>query len=109
VWTLEQPVSIPSSSEFFNRFNLEEGLIIDLRRAEQFRKKHIRGAFNKDLMRGGFMEFISQLRTTQPIFLYCTDGSRSTAAIRMMKEMGFSNLFHLENGIKAWDGPVTTR
>lgn len=36
------------------------------------------------------------------ILLYCATGGRSALSTRTLKEMGFTNVAHIEGGIKAW-------
>ncbi|HAV25099.1 MAG TPA: hypothetical protein DCX01_02880, partial [Bacteroidetes bacterium] len=37
------------------------------------------------------------------ILLYCSDGSRSKVAVRILTEIGFHHLFNITNGIQQWD------
>lgn len=36
------------------------------------------------------------------IILYCASGGRSALATDMLQQMGYSNIGHLDGGIKAW-------
>lgn len=36
------------------------------------------------------------------IILHCASGGRSSLAVKTLKEMGYSNIAHLDGGIKAW-------
>jgi rhodanese-related sulfurtransferase len=36
------------------------------------------------------------------IILHCASGGRSALAAKTLKEMGFTNVAHLDGGIKAW-------
>lgn len=39
---------------------------------------------------------------TKRIILHCASGGRSSLAAKTLKEMGYSNIAHLDGGIKAW-------
>lgn len=38
----------------------------------------------------------------KPLFVYCRSGNRSIVAIQILTKQGFTNLFHLNKGIKSW-------
>src|SRR3989344_3546246 len=38
-----------------------------------------------------------------PILVYCRTGRMSTSAVKQLKDLGYTNLYHLECGMKAWD------
>jgi rhodanese-related sulfurtransferase len=40
----------------------------------------------------------------QPILVYCRTGRMSTSAVGQLKSMGYTNLYHLNGGMRAWDG-----
>ncbi len=42
------------------------------------------------------------LKKTRRIILYCASGGRSALAVTTLKEMGFTNVAHLDGGLKAW-------
>jgi rhodanese-related sulfurtransferase len=41
---------------------------------------------------------------SQPILVYCRTGRMSTSAVEQLKSMGYTNLYHLKGGMRAWDG-----
>ncbi len=43
-----------------------------------------------------------ELQPDRRIILHCASGGRSALAAKTLKEMGYSNVAHLDGGIKAW-------
>jgi len=37
-----------------------------------------------------------------PIFVYCRTGRMSTSAVEQLKQLGYTNLYHLEGGMRAY-------
>lgn len=84
-------------------------LIIDLRELqEQLLQGAIPGAkhvprgmleFWADPSSEYFREFFEENRRT---IVYCAGGIRSVLATRTLKEMGYTNVAHLESGFRGW-------
>lgn len=47
-------------------------------------------------------------RDGRPKLVYCAAGARSAAACEYLSEQGFVELYNLENGFAAWNGPRAT-
>ena len=91
-------------------------VLIDLREGEE-RRQHgtIPGA---TWIPRGMLEFCAdpstpyhrkELDTARRVVLHCASGGRSALAGATLRAMGFSNLAHLEGGLKAWkeaSGPI---
>ncbi|MGB0851355.1 MAG: rhodanese-like domain-containing protein, partial [Bacteroidia bacterium] len=97
-------ITINTSEELNRLFNAEEGIMVDVRNQEEYDEGHLEGALNIDLMTQRFIEYFSELEKNTQLFIYCSTGSRSKVAVKVLKEMGFQNLYNLENGIREWDG-----
>jgi len=97
-------VSIPSVEEFLKLSEAKDGVVVDIRNAEDYEAKHLPDADHINLMSQRFVEYFSDLKRDTDLFLYCTDGSRSKVAVRILTEMGFHQLYNLQNGINGWDG-----
>jgi rhodanese-related sulfurtransferase len=39
----------------------------------------------------------------RPILVYCRTGRMSSSAVEQLKSMGYTNLYHLNGGMRAWD------
>ena len=76
--------------------------ILDVRTAEEFDAGHFRGAVNVPV--AALKEERAQLPAdkNQPILTYCTVGVRSARARRILKAMGYQQVYNLAGGINAW-------
>ena len=100
---LVEVIDISSESELKELFDLSKGLIVDLRNNKRFEKHHIKNALNIDLMSQYFIEFFTDVENDRAILVYCDDGSRSRIAVKVLGEIGYTNLFTLHNGLNSWD------
>jgi rhodanese-related sulfurtransferase len=97
---------IESITEFRSLFDKANGLVLDLRSKEDFDNGHLPGAKHLDLMSQDFIDFFTDLYKDASILLYCSDGSRSKVAVRILREMGFHQLYNITNGIYQWEDIV---
>lgn len=77
-------------------------VILDVRTPQEFAEGHIEGAFNIDIESGNFADKVAELDTRVPYVIYCRSGNRSAVAVEQMKSIGFTQTYHLEGGIAAW-------
>jgi rhodanese-related sulfurtransferase len=47
-----------------------------------------------------------ELQGGEPIIVHCHSGKRSAAAVQLLRERGFENVYNLEGGIDAWSEEV---
>ena len=97
--------------EFEKKMASEKYLLVDVRTAEEFSEGHIKGAINIDYFSATFADGISKVGFEIPVLLYCRSGNRSGKAMKIMKELGFKEVYNLEGGIKGWiseNNPVIT-
>lgn len=80
----------------------DQVMVIDCRRAEEFRQGSIPGAVNIDYLAPDFWERIEQLDPDYSYFVYCRTGRRSVRTCTLMQNGGFSRVFHLDGGLNAW-------
>ena len=84
-------------------------VLIDLREPEErIQNGAIPGAMSAPR---GMLEFYAdpssnyhrpEFDPTHRIILYCASGGRSALAADVLQQMGYSNVAHLDGGIKAW-------
>ncbi|NOZ50166.1 MAG: rhodanese-like domain-containing protein, partial [Chloroflexi bacterium] len=76
--------------------------LIDVRTPEEFAKGHIDGAINIPLRQ--LLHHLDQLPSskTAPILIYCHSQKRSTHAMLILHELGYSKAYHLEGGYAAY-------
>lgn len=77
-------------------------VIIDVRTPGEFVAGHIANAVNIDVLATDFEENIAALDKSHTYLVYCGTAHRSPMAIEEMDEAGFTNLYHLENGLVDW-------
>lgn len=97
---------------------LENGdvTLVDIRESEELKENGvIPGAIHAPR---GMLEFYAdpslpyhkpEFQKNRRIILHCASGGRSALAAHTLKQMGYSNVAHLDGGIKAWKdsgGPV---
>ena len=70
--------------------------------------EHIEGAINIPL--DELQQRLAEINFTDKILVYCRTGNRSTQAAKILVENRFSNFYHMQGGIIAWEQngyPVT--
>lgn len=85
--------------------------IVDVRTPQEYAQGHLPGAVNLDVSSPDFASRLSALDPSAPYAVYCKSGNRSGVAVAAMTEQGFTNAYHLEGGIGAWQaagGEVVT-
>ncbi|MCI1859712.1 MAG: rhodanese-like domain-containing protein [Sporolactobacillus sp.] len=88
------------------RAGYRKAQLIDVREPDEFKKGHILGARNIPLTQLKLRK--AEIRHDMPIYLYCSNGTRSARAAAMLKRLGYKNLYHLQGGFKKWNGRVKT-
>jgi NADPH-dependent 2,4-dienoyl-CoA reductase/sulfur reductase-like enzyme/rhodanese-related sulfurtransferase len=79
----------------------EEGLLVDVRRPDEFKAGHIPGAINLpvDELRGR----IGELPRDKELFIYCEAGLRGYLAQRIMRQNGLDHVKNLSGGYVLWN------
>lgn len=77
-----------------------EATILDVRGADEYLAGHIPGALN--IHAGRVMNNLQHIPQDRPVVVHCLGGDRSSTAISALMSAGFSNLFNLTGGIRAW-------
>jgi rhodanese-related sulfurtransferase len=77
-------------------------IVLDVRTPEEFKSGHIEKAIMIDYKSADFQDKISKLDKKKSYLVYCRKGGRSAAAIKIMKDLNFNNLYHLYEGILVW-------
>ena len=84
-------------------------VLVDIREAEELTQNgKIEGSVHAPR---GMLEFYAdpslpyhkpEFDEQKRIVLHCASGGRSALAAKTLKEMGYSNIAHLDGGLKAW-------
>jgi len=84
-------------------------VVLDVRSPCKFEHAHIKNAINIDVEEENYLSKFEQLDRDKSYLVYCNRGYDSDVAIRIMKRLGFNNIFHLYQGLNTWiekDFPV---
>lgn len=83
--------------------------LIDIREADELKQSgKIEGATHAPR---GMIEFYAdenlpyhkpEFNKSKRIILHCASGGRSALAVQSLKKLGYSNIAHMDGGIKAW-------
>jgi rhodanese-related sulfurtransferase len=77
-------------------------VLLDVRTPEEVREERIEGAENIDVKADDFASRIATLDKDKTYYVYCGSGVRSGQASRIMIDSGFTSVYSLTGGIKAW-------
>ena len=80
-----------------------DGVIIDVRTPAEFHSGHIKDATNINFYADDFVEKLKITRKDIPIYVYCRSGGRSSMAASKMAKLGFTRIYNLVGGIRAWN------
>lgn len=84
-------------------------VLIDVRTPEEFRQAHLPGAVNISYLIPDLWDRLEQLDPNGAYFVYCRTERRSMRVCMLMQNGGFSKVFNMEGGLRAWEeafGPV---
>lgn len=85
-----------------NLVNREEGVIVDVRDADEYREGHIAGSLN--IPAAQIADRLSELDAyrDKPLIITCKGGPSASAAGKALKAKGFTNLKRLQGGMQGW-------
>jgi len=76
--------------------------VLDVRRPEEFAAGHLKNAVSIDVTAADFADRIEKLKKTDIYLVYCRGGVRSTRAMGIMKDHGFTAVYNLQGGLLKW-------
>lgn len=79
----------------------DHGLLLDLRKPDDYELEHIAGSVNVPLESLAPAELLCS-HSKRPVYLVCTNGKRASQAATLFQTQGFSDLIILAGGILAW-------
>lgn len=79
--------------------------VIDVRSQDEYDEGHLKGAQVLDFLEGEeeFEESLKKLDRDKPYLIHCASGRRSNNSLAIWKKLGFTKVYHLDGGIKAWE------
>lgn len=94
-----------SAEEAANTVLKDESIIvIDIRTADEFNTGHVKGALNIDFYGSDFKDKLNLLDKEQKYAVYCRSGNRSGKAMPIFEELGFKEIYHINNGVIGLNG-----
>lgn len=87
---------------FKNLIASENGIVLDVRTAEEAAQGIIADAYVIDIYKSGFEEKIQSLPKDKEVYVYCAVGGRSRQAAQILLDNGFTKVYNLSGGIVDW-------
>ncbi len=99
---LKRALNNLSGPEFKEAMEKSDGILLDVRRQEEFTQGHLPNAANLDYLAYDFIDQMEQLDPEQTYLVYCRSGRRSIRACTLMQNGGFQKVYNLDGGLKNW-------
>lgn len=100
--TSSSEIYVVTAEEMEAQLKYDNMQVVDVRSDNEYKESHLLNAtniiYNKD-----FRKNLEKLDKTRPVAIYCTTGSVSPEAARILQEAGFKNIYLLDGGIKKWE------
>lgn len=74
--------------------------VLDIRTVGEFQSGTLNRAHNAVWGSPQFQEQLAVLDRKQPILLFCRSGNRSTQSLPILSDLGFTTIYHLQDGIR---------
>jgi rhodanese-related sulfurtransferase len=80
----------------------KDAQLIDVRTPEEYKEGHLAKAKNINLFDDNFEKRMLSLSKAKPVFVYCEVGGRSGEAAALLTKAGYTEVYDLKGGIRAW-------
>ena len=93
-----------TASQTTQLMNRENGVVVDIRSKDEFRKGHITDAVHilpSDIKAGNFGSL--ENHKSSPIIVVCKTGQTAQESANLLAKAGFENVSLLKNGLIAWN------
>jgi phage shock protein E len=77
-------------------------VVIDVRTPDEFKAGSVPGAVNLDFKSADFAKRLGELDRSKTYLVHCASGNRSKQSLPVFEKAGFTTLYHLDGGFKAW-------
>jgi rhodanese-related sulfurtransferase len=85
--------------EFAEKVNVQNDLILDVRKEGEYAAEHVENAYLRPL--ADINEWIKDIQPNQHFFMHCAGGYRSMIAASILKARGYHNFSEVEGGFNA--------
>src|SRR5690625_592793 len=89
-----------SVQEAIQLANLQHGIFVDIRSADQFKNGSVPQARN--IPSDELESKADSLPKGKPIILVCDTGARTGSAAGALRKLGFEQVFSMQGGIRSW-------
>ncbi len=90
-----------SVSEAYDLIQNEAGLVVlDVRTQAEYNDGHIEGAILIPVAE--IADRLNELSADDEILVYCRSGNRSSTAVGIMGDAGFTKIYHMNQGMNGW-------
>ncbi len=89
-------------AEFKTQLAKDGGFLMDVRTPEEYMAESIRGSKLCNIKDENFGAILGMLDKSRPVYVYCTDGTRSAKAAELMMKEGFTKVVVLQGGLNAY-------
>jgi phage shock protein E len=79
-------------------------ILLDVRTPGEFAAGHLANAINIDFQSGYFEEEVAKLDKSASYAIYCRSGNRSGQAVKVMADLGFTDMYDMDGGVIDWAG-----
>jgi len=79
-------------------------VLLDIRTPEEYAESRIAGSTNLDFYAADFSARLDSLDRDTTYVIYCRSGNRTTAALDVFRDLGFTSVHAVDGGIQAWAG-----
>ncbi len=99
-WALLKATLINLSYEDFLKLRMKENSItLDVRTREEFEVETLSNAIHLDYLAYDLADQVEKLDASKNYFIFCQTGRRSVRVSIILKNLGFNNIFNLEDGL----------
>ncbi|PCI32790.1 MAG: hypothetical protein COB60_08785 [Flavobacteriaceae bacterium] len=81
---------------------MQNQLLIDVRTPQEFKYGHIENAININFYSKNWLDNFEGFDKSEPVYVYCKSGNRSSYVSRKLIQTGFTQVFELKNGVTKW-------
>lgn len=85
--------------QFASEFNVENHVVVDVRKESEYASEHIEDAYSKPLM--SINEWIKDINPKEHFYLHCAGGYRSMIAASILHARGYRNFTEVDGGFNA--------
>lgn len=78
-------------------------VVLDVRTADEFNARHIKGAINIDIRQPDALRKIDKLDRNARYIVHCRTNHRSKIAVDHMVQSGFKTVYQMMDGMNGWD------